>query len=188
MKEYESAVVLADRPLTFSEVEKLAAALRRSRDELQERLQAMQDELQAVKRRHLVGIKSRAVTAASAEAELQRGIELSPHLFKKPKMLILHGIKVGYRASAGRITFDDAEVVCKLIKRHFADRQELLIREKLEPRKEGLKTLTVTELSKIGCRVEGAGDQVVLDSADSEIEKLLEKLVAEMVEAATHQE
>jgi phage host-nuclease inhibitor protein Gam len=144
-------------------------------------VESLQEELTAVKRRHLANIKNLSARAGEAESELRRFIEDNPRLFDKPKTLTVCGIKVGYRKNAGKIVFDDAATVIALIKRHFRATADTLIRTKEEVNKDALGTLDETELPRIGCRIEGRGDDVVLDAVDDEIEKLVSKFVSTVV-------
>jgi hypothetical protein len=174
--------------VSLAEVETRALAYSRARTALADELAGLQEELENAKKRHMRSIKSLAAAAAAAEANLHAAIELGPHLFVKPRTLELHGVKVGYRTAQGRIVWDDEETVLKLIRRHLKGEEDVLIKTTYKVSKDGLKALSATDLAKIGCRVEGAGDQVVLSMADDQIEKMLSKLISEMVETILEEE
>ncbi len=179
---------VAPSTMTVAEIEKRAAAHAAARARLGEELDGLRDELEGAKRRRIKVIKTLAAAAAQTEADLKSAIEAAPELFKKPKTLTLHGIKVGYRTAQGKIAFDDAETVIKLIKRHLKDKMDLLIRSKEEVNKEGLKTLTATDLAKVGCGIVGFGERVVLEAVDDEVEKLVSKLIQDMVDVILEEE
>lgn len=174
--------------ISIAAIEGKASSFAIARENLAIALTEMQDKLETVKREAMRRIKFLAGKAAEAEAELRTSVELAPDLFKKPRTLTLHGIKVGYRSAEGKIAFDDSATVIKLIHRHFKDKADLLIRTKEEPNKDGLKTLPETDLSKIACRIVDRGDQVVCTPVDDEIEKLISKLINDMVETVLDQQ
>lgn len=171
-------------PMTLGEIERQASGFAEARGRLETELAELKTELEAAKKRRIRRIKELVAAAGSREAELRASVESAPDLFKRPKTLTLHGIKVGYRTGSGKIVFDDSETVIKLIRRHLADREELLVRTREDVDKNGLKTLQAVELAKIGCRIEGAGEQVVVTAADDEVDKLVGKLIEDMVEAS----
>ena len=174
--------------VTLGDVEKRAQAHRAALDAMTEELNALREELEATKKRRIKTIKQFAARAALTKAELQAMIEQGAPLFKKPKTLTMHGIKVGYRWSEGKIVIEDPEATLKLIHRHHKDREELLIKTIEQVKKDGLKTLTAVELSRIGVKIEGAGEQVVLSAVDDEVEKLVGKLIEDMVDVILEEE
>jgi hypothetical protein len=176
------------RAVTIADIEKRAAVHASARAELANELDALRNELESTKKKHIRSIKILAAAAAQTEADLRTAIEMAPELFKRPKTLTLHGIKVGYRTAHGKIVFEDEETTIKLIRRHFKDKEDLLIRVKESVNKDGLKTLTEAELSKASCRVAGAGDRVVLEPVDDEVEKLVSKLIQDMVDVILEEE
>jgi len=176
------SVTGGERRITINVIERGAASYAAARAALQEELSALQEELEGVKKRRIRGIKELAASAAEKESSLRSNIEAAPELFVKPKCLTLHGIKVGFRTAVGKIVFEDEETVIKLIRKYLGDREEVLIRTKENVNKDGLKTLTGPELAKIACAVEGAGDHVQVKATDSEVDKLVAKLITDMVE------
>lgn len=174
--------IAGSQEVTIGIIESKAKSHSTARTALAEELDALREELNAVQKTRMRSIKLLAGKTAMTEAELYSAIECAGHLFTKPRTLTLHGIKVGFREGKGKIVFDDAETVVKLIKKFFADKTELLIHTAEAPNKDGLKILDEKELKSIGCRTEGLGDQVVLKPADDEIEKQIAGLINKMVE------
>lgn len=184
---------LAGRPtaggqVTLGEIERNASIYAQSRARLSVELDGLREELEAVKKRRIKEIKQRAANAAEDEARLRSLVEGNPHLFEKPKTITLHGIKCGYRTSNGRIVFADGDMVVKLIKKHLGEKEDILVRKFEEVNKNALKTLTGPELAKIGCSIEGAGEQVVVAAADDEVDKLVGKLIQDMVDVILEEE
>jgi hypothetical protein len=102
----------------------------------------------------------------------------------KPRTVILHGIKVGYRKATGKIEFDDAEQVVKLIRKHFPDQFDVLVKVEETPVKKALANLTAAELKKLGIEVSDSGDEVEIRDTASDVDKLVSALLKDYEEAA----
>lgn len=162
---------------TINEIEKLTKDFSDARRALSERVQTLEDEITALKRKYLPGIR-RAVEATSERHEsLSVAIEDSPELFVKPRTWLLHGIKVGYQKQKGKIEWEDEATVIKLIKKHFPDTWETYVKTIEKPLKAALEALSVAELKKLGVTAEETGDAVLIKSTDSEIDKLVNALL-----------
>lgn len=176
-----------NEPKSLGAIESLCASLDRESSTLEGLTAALEADLEEVKSRHLRGLKRQASVVARLEAELIGAVECSPALFEKPKTLTIHGVKVGFANSQGRVEFEDEETVVAAIRKLMKDDLEVLLKIETTPRKDALRALTASELAKLGCRIVGAGDQVVVRRVAGDVEKLItkmtEKLVAKMVEA-----
>ena len=71
----------------------------------------------------------------------------------------------------------DADAVVARIKKHLPDQVDVLIQSKDVPVKSALAQLTAVELKKLGVSVTDAEDQIVIKTADSEIDKTVEALL-----------
>jgi len=168
---------------TLQEIDKLAERFAGIRGKLTDEVAALNDELDAARKRHLQAIKRLVERAAEAHGELLTAITDGKPLFVKPKSLTLHGVRVGYRKGSGGIEFEDADQVVRLIKKHYSeDEQELLIITKEKPNKDALEQLTVDDLKKLGCTVEDTDDMPFIKDAASEIDKLVKALLKEATE------
>ncbi len=148
---------------------------------LADRVSALESEIAELKKKHLPGIKSAAASCSDLQADLRNTIEQAPGLFVKPKTFTLWGIKIGFVKGKGKLAWDieDAELV-KRIKRNFAaDACELLIVVTESPSKEGISKLPANELKRLGVTIEEAGEQIVVKASDSEIDKLVAKMIDE---------
>lgn len=150
---------------------------------LEEMIASLESDLAEVKQKHLAPLKQQARVVARREAALHSAIEAAPELFQRPRTATLHGIKVGFTLSAGRLVFDDADTVVKLIKKHFSEDVDIYVRKYEEPNKDLLKSLSIEDLTRLGCRIEGVGDVVVLKRVAGDVEKLINKLIDRLVEA-----
>lgn len=150
---------------------------------LEQRVGALNEEIEQVRKKHLAGIKDDVARAKSRKAELKAAIEAAPELFVRPRTVIFHGVKVGFRKGAGKVTFADADQVVRLIWLHFdPDRAETLIKFTEKPNKEAIAELGVAELKKIGCAVEGTGDVVEIRDTASDVDKLVAALLKDDAE------
>lgn len=151
-------------------------------------ISALETDLETVKQKHLAALKRQAAVVARRQAELESAIEAAPGLFVKPRSFTLHGIKVGLMWSEGKLVFDDADTVVKLIKKYRKEDAATFIRTKEEPNKDALWTLQPKELAGLGCRIEGEGDSVVCKRVAGDVEKLIKKLIEKLVEAMVSEE
>ena len=179
---------LGGRTVTAEHIETACAAYEAGCVALEESITALELDLAAVKARHLREIKRLAGVVAGSEAKLGGLIEDAPHLFVKPRTLTLHGVKVGFTRSPGKVTWTDAEQVMRLIRQKFPAKVEELIRTNPEPNKDALRNLPLADLARIGCRIDGAGDVVVLTRTAGDVEKLVGNLIKKLVAAISEKE
>jgi hypothetical protein len=161
------------------EIEKLTRGYSDARSSLAATLSDLDQRIEALKRQFLPGIKVQVGIAKERQSLLLAAIEASKALFIKPRTIILHGIKVGFGKGKGKLIIDDQEATIRLIKKHFPEQAEALIKTKETPRKSGLETLSVAELKSVGVKVEDTGDRIIIAPVDSQVEKLVDKLLEE---------
>ena len=149
----------------------------------------LNDDIEALKRRVIPVIKRRIAAAAESEAALSALVDKSRHLFIQPRTVIFHGIKVGLQKGRGGIDWDDDAKVIQLIEKHFTkDQADLLIKTTKKPIKAALEDLDISDLKKIGCRIEETGDAIVIKEIGSRVDKLVTALLKDAVEEATETE
>jgi phage host-nuclease inhibitor protein Gam len=173
----------SENPTSIAQIEAACRAYDSECSTLEALVADLNDDLAAVRAKHLSKVKRQANVVARREAEVTNLVDQAPELFVKPKTMIFHGTKVGYSKSAGKLTTDDVEFVVAQIQRRFPEKFEELVRHTHELNKDALKRLPTADLSKIGCRIEGAGETVVVARTAGELEKLVEKMIAGMVAA-----
>lgn len=169
---------------TLGEIEALAKDFATAREALGTAVQDLEDEVQTVKRKRLARIKRLVGNAAEAEARLKAGIEAAPDLFQKPRTLIMHGVKVGFAKGKGRLEFSDPAKVVQLIRKHFPDKSEELVKVTEAPVRGALNQMSVQDLRKIGVTVVEAGDEVVIRPTDGDIDKLVDALLKDATDNA----
>lgn len=162
---------------SLGDIEQLTKNYADGRTQLSDRVRTLEDEINAIKRRHLPAIKKSVALTMEKKARLEAALEESKGLFVKPKTMIFHGIKIGFKKDKGKISWVDDDQVIKLIKKHFPDKQDLLIKTTEKPVKDALQQLTAAELKRLGIMVNETGDAVVIKGTDSEVDKLVDALL-----------
>jgi phage host-nuclease inhibitor protein Gam len=155
-----------------------------AREKLATTVACLNDELDDVKKKYLARIRAQVAEAKTVQAGLRALIEAAPELFVKPRTVILHGIKVGYRKATGKIEFDDADQVVKLIRKHFPEQFDVLVKIEETPVKKALANLTAAELKKLGIEVSDSGDEVEIRDTAGDVDKLVAALLKDYEEAA----
>lgn len=169
--------------VAINELESLAKKFRDARSLLSERITALEEDTRAIYKRRLPGIKQAVETAKDAKAALSAAVEANPAMFVKPRTMTLHGVTFGFKKGAGKITWEcEDDVLVHRIEKQFADDKaalDLLIIETRSPSKDALKQLDAKVLAKLGVEIEGTGDVVVVRASDSEVDKLVKRILEE---------
>ena len=165
--------------MTIEAIEALTKNYAGARAIVSERVNALSTEVQDAQRRKLPGIKSALAEAADAKGKLEAAIEAGRGLFVSPRTITVTGIKVGLKKGRGKVTWADADRVIALIKKFFAPRSTTLITTTEKLKKTGLDTLSAEELKKIGCAIGEAGDHVYVAPADTDLDKLVARMLKE---------
>jgi hypothetical protein len=162
---------------TLAEIEAATKRYAASHRSLSQHVSVLNSLVERTKRRRLPYIKQAVARAAEDKAALAALIDGSRPLFDKPKTVIFDGVKVGLQKSKGRIEWDDDEHVVRLIRRHFPEQFDTLVKTTEKPLKTPMTQLTVAELRKIGCEVEEAGEVVTIKPVDSDVDKIVAALL-----------
>ena len=168
--------------ITLATIEELAKHYSGSHEVLAHTVSELEQEIAAIKRKYNAKLKSAVSNAAASKWHLHAAISSAPHLFEKPRTHTFHGVKVGFQKGKGGIEFDDAEKVVSLIRKTFGEDAPAYLLVKESPDKKMLAELPVSELKKLGCTVGDTGDQVVIKSTDSDIEKAVAALLKDATE------
>lgn len=166
---------------TLAEIEKATKDYADAREKLSKTVRTLEDRIARLKRRYLPGIKAQVGTTAARKLDLKNTIEDSAVLFVKPRTIIFHGIKVGLQKGSGKIEYDKTEIdrIVRLIEKHFPEQAEILIQTKKTPIKKALASLSGADLKKLGIEIDDSADAVVIKPTDSEIEKIVDRLLKE---------
>lgn len=167
---------MTTKEISMSDIESRAKMLAQAREKLSELANELQAGIDALTRTAMKDLK-RAVNAAQEhQTALLALVEQAPDLFTRPKSVVFHGVKIGYQKSKGKIEFDDAEAVIRLIKKHFPDQADVLITTKESPAKEALANLSAADLKRLGVHVTDAGEVVFVKFTDTAVDKMVDAL------------
>jgi hypothetical protein len=163
--------------MSLQTIEQLTKEHAADRTVLAERVQALHDEIDQAKRRKVPGIKSAVSKARDSRLRLASAIEHEPSAFEQPRTRVFHGIKVGLQKAKGKLSWLSAEKVIELVRKHFPERADVLIKTTEKPVKKALQGLPAGDLKKLGCTIEETGDQVVIQPINTEIDELVDALL-----------
>lgn len=155
-----------------------------ARDRVQSAVSELNAAIDALKRDRLPTLKRHVRRAFQLEAELRALIAEHPHLFVKPRTVVLHGVQVGFEKGKGTISFGDADQVVALIEKKLPDLADTLIAVKKAPIKKAVAQLSAAQLKAIGCSITGAEDRVVVRAVDSAVDKLVAALLKSLGDEA----
>lgn len=163
----------------MTQIETATKAYADKRATLSERVQALEAEYAAARRRHLRGIKQAVAATNDARDRLAATLDEHSDEFAKRRSRVLHGVKVGFQKAKGKVSWTSAGQVLALIRKHLPERAPQLIRSKEEPVKEQIAKLPTADLKRIGCSVTETGDERVIRPTDSSTDKLVNALLKE---------
>lgn len=175
---------------TLLEAEPLAATYALAAAELEHSTAALERDLAAVRDRYLPGIKDLSMRCAQAEADLHQWVAAHPDCFTSPRTHVLSGIQIGMQSRPGAVEWDDEQTVIANLKRIFRDDPEMLatlISTTEEIRKDGVRALPADKFARTGCRLEGAGDAVVVRRTAGEVDRIVNAAVSKLVKAMVEQ-
>ena len=162
---------------TLGEIEKLAKEFSEARELLKDRWKLLEQNIIEAKKKMRPGIHRAAEAAAAKKQALSDAIAESKEHFIRPKTVIFYGIRLGYQKAKGEIAWEDEAQVIKLIKKHFPDETETLIKIKETILKNALAQKSAADLKKIGVTVVDTDDEVFIKPTDPEIDKMINALL-----------
>lgn len=176
----------ADNPTTIAQIEAACRSLDTETCTLEAMSADLAEQIQAavapIRARLLPALKRQAAVVARRKGEVLALGEQAEEIFVKPRTMVFHGTKVGFVKSPGKLETDDVEFVVAQIRKHFPDQFDELVRSEHALNKDALKRMPAKDLAKLGCSIEGAGDQFVCTRVGGEIEKLVDNMLSTLVE------
>lgn len=165
---------------TMTDITRLTEAYSIRHDNLASTLRRIEEEIRAVRSKHLDTLKQKVRATAEAHSALHAAIESAPELFEKPRTQVIAGIKVGMTKQRGKIEITDERATITRIRKLLPeDQAELLVNVKESVDKQAAMTLTAADLKRLGIHVTDDVDAVYIRPTDSDIDKLVEKLLNE---------
>lgn len=178
----------------LNRIDSRAARYSRDRSKLSARYNAFRDQLEKLQAKHLPKIKAALDKAASTQSELEQTIAAAPELFKEPRTLTLHGIRLGFMDGQPSVKLprgkNDLESIVTAIRERFTAEEiaalELIERISFDvPSKDALVALFTGEKTNKragtlpGVEFIAAGDRVFIKPADHALDKVIGKLLQE---------
>lgn len=162
---------------TMQEIEIKSKAHAAARLALTNHVTLLNSEIEAIKQKRLKKLRELVISATSTGEELLTLVSDAPKLFVKPKSVILHGIKLGFKKEKGKISFSDEEQVIKLIRKNLPDLADVLIITNEKPSKEAMNSLEAGQLKKIGVTVTSDSDVAFITEPSSDVDKIVNALL-----------
>ena len=146
--------------------------------ELEEVVDEVRGEQRRIARERLRSIQSRAAKASAAKDALRDAVGANHDLFVRPRTQAAHGVKFGLRKKPGRIE-GDAKAAVARIDETMPERAADLVRTRRELVKPALAGLSARDLAALGLALADAGDEVVVQAASGEIDRLVDALLSD---------
>jgi hypothetical protein len=162
---------------TMNEIEAAAKAARDARNSVHQRATMLQESIEQLKRKHLPHLRNGVAKVAEADARLMELLQSAPALFTRPRSVVFHGLKIGYAKGTGKLEITDPASVVKLVRRHFPEQFDLLVKTKETPIKKTLQELPAADLKRLGITVQDTGDVVFIKDATDSVDKLVAALL-----------
>lgn len=169
----------SENPIGLGEIEALAKNYADARAVMAERVGALEEEVRAIQRRKMPGIKLALAASVDAQAKLTEALRANPGLFKSPRSLTIHGIKLGYQKGKGGLEWGDDATLVERIEKLFPGQAGILLATTKKPVVDALGQLKPEELKRLGVSIVGAGDRVFVKACDSNVDKLVAKILKE---------
>lgn len=168
--------------ITMIEIERLTRAYASDHRELRFLIDALQAELDDAKRRSMKQIRRAVERARASREKLRQAIDERRDLFVKPRTVTIDGIKAGLQKQKGTLSFEDADQVVRLIRRHLPEMADVLIATTERPAKDAIAQLPASDLRRIGVSLTDDTDAVLIKDTAGEVDKLVEALLREEIE------
>lgn len=172
--------------MTLNEITTLCKHYADARDRLAETSEEIKELRRRAIRSRLRSLKTRVAEVSTAKDALRAALETAPELFSKPRTLAIEGIKIGFRKQPGRVECTEVYTINR-IRKLLPDQAPDLIRIKESLNRPALKNLDSKMLAKVGVTVAEVDDEVVIQAASSDLDKLVDALLADGEEGCNEQ-
>ncbi|MEM8550713.1 MAG: host-nuclease inhibitor Gam family protein [Verrucomicrobiota bacterium] len=155
--------------------DKAAQAYEKSSSAFHEKCLAYRQDKEALRRRHLPGMQTAALSVVKARSRLIDLIKATREQFSSPKSRVLHGIKFGLKKGRGKLLTPDDEKLAEAIRKKFPELAKSLIVTTEKVDKQALGNQPADVLKKLGCTIEGTSDSPFVTIVDTDVEKALKE-------------
>ena len=167
----------ASPPATMDEIVALARNYAKARDALEATGEEIRQLQRKAVRDRLRGLRTRVAETAAAHDALKTAIAARPGLFVKPRTVAVEGVKFGYRKQTGAVDIGDEAQAIKRLRSKMPAKADALINVKESLDKKGLRKLAAADLARIGVSIGDPVDEVVIATAEIDIDKLVAALL-----------
>lgn len=162
---------------TLNDIDARTKTFADARSKLADLVTVFTGEKELLERKHMTAIRRQIARVAELQKEVEKAVDATPSLFKRPKTVLMHGIRVGFEKGRGKLVYEDVAKLISRIELKLPEKKDLLIKTTKKPVAKAIQQLTVEQLKSIGCQIHSAGDGVVVRAEDSAIEKLVKVLL-----------
>lgn len=180
---------MSPNPDVTETLDRAALRYRQARDRMAAVIVGYQAAVSEATAPHLPPLREALTALNAAEVILRDAVEASPPtLWQRVRTRLIHGIKLGWQKSRGKVEWDDEQKVIERIRRLLpAAQAELLIRPGKESvHRPGVYDLTAADLRRLGIRITDDCDSVVIRDQQGDINRLVDSMLTEI--AATTEE
>ena len=178
----------------LGEIDRHAKRYAAARARLSARFAKFNRALAALQEKHLGKIKDALDDAATVQSRLETALSAAPELFKDPRTLTLHGVRVGFMEGKPSITLPTArakqEAVVAAIRARFTaeeiERERLIVPVETPVAAALLERFKADkELALAGVEFSPGGDRVFIKPADHALDKVIRSLLKEGLKKGT---
>lgn len=168
---------------TMAAIVDLATRHDRDRADLALIVAALTDEIEETKKRYFQAIKEGVTRCAQSHAPLLEAVRNGEALFKKPKSVVVGGIRCGWAQKKRQLKVDDEALTLIMIRSILPEAAQIpLIMKKESVRLQALEALHDEDLQRLHVRIIPEVDQAFVSPVDTKVQKIVDQLVNEAIE------
>lgn len=166
--------------MSMEKIEAAAAHMAECLDELKNTADLLEEQLAEARDKYRHSILASLRSLDEAEKALRTLVQDNKPLFAKPKTRVLNGLRVGWMKGKARMEWDSDDAVVKRIEALLPDQVAALIRHSKKPIRDRIADLPAKMLKRLKVSLIDGADAVVVKSAESDVEKLINALRGQM--------
>jgi hypothetical protein len=112
---------------------------------------------------------------------LETLVEANPQLFRKPRSIVIDGVRAGYRKEDDVLDWSDEAAVITRIRALLPEQEQTLIRSSESLVVDAVAQLEAPVLQQLGIRRIAGADKSFVKIGDSDMDRLVKALVADAV-------